>query len=154
MQAETEAAELDTVIAAESGTAQAALPSTAPRGPTFTSPMGGSFSSRTNAAGGEIYTSKGDVNQEDVAGVVSYSYRANPNINLITGVHGSPNGQVVEDPNMFASDLARFGNLPGVRVLHLPSMTDEDVYRLLNGPDTTIGGFCNSEACLASFWAN
>jgi hypothetical protein len=39
-------------------------------------------------------------------------------------------------------------------VFKLPSMTDDDLWRLLNGPGTTIGGFCNSEACLAPFWAN
>ncbi len=73
------------------------------------------------------------------------------NVNVISGVHGLPNGSTIVDASMYADDVARFGNLPGVTVHNLPTMTPAQVSGLLNGPGTTIGAFCDSGACLRGF---
>jgi hypothetical protein len=45
---------------------------------------------------------------------------------------------------MYADDVARFGNLPGATGYNLPGMAPAQVTDPLNGPGTTIGGFCGS----------
>jgi hypothetical protein len=142
-----EITQIDAALAGESGTPQAPPP----RGPTFTSEYGGTYSSKTNAAGGEVWTSVGRVNQYDVRDVVNETYRGG-NINILTGVHGSATGATaVEDGFLSADELEFYNGTPGIRIYNMPSMLDSDITRLLRGPDTTIGAFCNSEACLARF---
>ncbi|MGY3355158.1 RHS repeat-associated protein [Bradyrhizobium sp. GM0.4] len=112
--------------------------------------LGGVLTSETNAVGGEVVTSTGIINQNDIAPFVNSGlYRGN--VNIISGVHGEITGATVADFRLFDADVARFGNIPGVTIHNLPAMTPGQVTNLLNGPGTTIGAFCNSGACLAPF---
>lgn len=70
-------------------------------------------------------------------------------VHIIGGAHGSPNGTFVPDPSMYADDIARFGDLPGVSIHNLPAMSETEVREVLNGAGAIIGGFCDSGACLA-----
>ena len=79
------------------------------------SSLGGVFSSQTNAAGGTIWTSVGDISQNDVAALVN-SGMYNGEVNIISGVHGALNGSTSVDLILYEADVARFGNLPGVNV--------------------------------------
>ncbi len=114
------------------------------------SSLGGVFSSETNAVGGEVWTSVGNISQNDVATIVN-SGMYSGDVNVISGVHGFLNGTTATDLSLFEADMARFGNLPGVNVYNFSELTPGQLNGLLNGPGTTIGGFCNSVVCLAPF---
>ena len=95
-------------------------------------------------------TSTGLINQNDIAPFVNSGlYRGN--VNIISGVHGEITGATTADSSLFQADVARFGNIPGVTVHNFPEMTPGQITNLLNGPGTTIAGFCNSGTCLAPF---
>jgi filamentous hemagglutinin len=111
---------------------------------------GGIFSSSTNAAGGEVWTSVGDISQNDFASMVNSGLYSG-DVNIISGVHGLPNGTTIIDRTLYEADAARFGNLSGVNVYNFPDLTPRQITDLLNGKGTTIGGFCNSGACLAPY---
>ena len=103
-----------------------------------------------NAAGGEVWTSVGDIAQKDFATYVNSGlYKGN--VNIISGVHGTAAGTTMADISLFEADVARFGNLPGVKVFNFPQMAPGQISNVLRSSDTTIGGFCNSGACLAPF---
>lgn len=111
---------------------------------------GGVFSSEVNAAGGEVWTSVGEISQNEFATYVNSGlYKGD--VNILTGVHGTAAGQMLTDATLFQADVARFGNLPGVTVHNIPNMTPAQITSTLQSPATTIGGFCNSGACLAPF---
>jgi filamentous hemagglutinin len=52
---------------------------------------------------------------------------------------------------MYQFDQSTLGNVPGVNVYYFPDMSPGQISNLLNSPGTTIGGFCNSAACLAPY---
>jgi hypothetical protein len=109
---------------------------------------GGSFSSSINAAGGEVWTATGKISQNDFATYVNSGlYKGD--VNIISGVHGTPSGATIADLSLFNADVARFGNMPGVNVYNFTEMSSQQLTNLLRGPGTTIGGFCDSGACLA-----
>lgn len=111
---------------------------------------GGVFTSSTNAAGGEVWTSVGDISQNDFASLVNGGlYKGD--VNIISGVHGLTDGSTIVDRSLFEADLARFGNVPGVNVFNFPELTPAQLNSLLKGEGTTIGGFCNSGVCLAPY---
>lgn len=72
-------------------------------------------------------------------------------VKINSGVHGAPSGATIADPCLFRADVARFGNIPGVRVHDFTAMTRKRLTDLLTGPGTMIGVFCDSGACLAPF---
>lgn len=110
---------------------------------------GGVLSSTTNSSGGEVVTAVGKINQNDIAPYVNNGlYKGE--VNIISGAHGSPN-QMIPDVNMFKQDVARFGNIPGVNVHDITKMKSSEITEILNNPGTTIGGFCDSAACLKPF---
>jgi hypothetical protein len=115
------------------------------------SDLGGIFSSETNAAGGDVWTSDGLINQNDVAGIVNTGMY-NGDVNIISGVHGFADGSMDADLGLYEADVARFGDLPGVNIYNFPEMTPGQLNGILNGPGTTIGAFCNSGTCLAPYW--
>lgn len=105
----------------------------------------------TNSAGGRIFTSTGDIAQKDFAGIVNSGVTRGEQVSILSGAHGAPDGRLIADASMFADDLRAFGDLPGVSVYNVASMTTSEIGAVLNGPGTIIGGFCNSGACLAPF---
>jgi hypothetical protein len=110
----------------------------------------GSFSSTTNAAGGEVFTSTGDIVQSDFEGIVNSGlYKGD--VNILTGVHGLPSGTMIPEAGFLSEDVGAFGQIPGVNIYNIPSMTPGEISSVLNSPGTTIGAFCNSGACLAPF---
>jgi hypothetical protein len=117
---------------------------------------GAIFSSEKNAAGGTVWTSDGTIVQDDFASIVqSGSMRGE--VNILSGVHGDLDAagalSMRVDRSLYAADVRRFGRSPGdgMNVHHLPDLTPAQISELLNGPGTTIGGFCHSGACLAPF---
>jgi RHS repeat-associated protein len=114
------------------------------------SDLGGVLSSEPNAAGGQIVTSTGLITQKDIVPFVNGGMYSG-NVNILTGVHGDLNGMMTPDIAMYEADVERFSGLSGVTVHNLPSMTPQEVRALLNGPGTTIGGFCNSGICLGPY---
>ena len=116
------------------------------------SELGGIFTSKANAAGGEVWTSTGTIAQKDFTSIVNGGlYKGE--VNILTGVHGAADGTTIVDQSLFKADVAKFGEMPGVTVHNLPDMTHGQVSDVLQGKGTTIGGFCNSAACLAKYGA-
>ena len=111
---------------------------------------GGVLASEANEAGGTVVTSTGAISQNDVAPLVN-SGMYGGNVNVISGVHGLADGSHIVDASMYADDVARFGNLPGVSIFNLPDLSAAEITGLLRGPGTTVGAFCDSGACLAPF---
>jgi hypothetical protein len=109
--------------------------------------FGGIFSSETNAVGGTVWTSVGDIGQKDVGTIVNGAmYQGD--VNILTGVHGFADGTMITDLSLYTSDVKEFGSYPGVNVYNVPTMTSTQIQNLLNSPATTIGAFCNSGICL------
>ena len=116
------------------------------------SPLGGVIEETgTNAAGGRIFTSTGAINQNDFAGIVNSGLMRGEEVHILTGAHGLADGSLVADPSLFADDVARFGDMPGVSVQDVMSMSPAEIKAVLQGPGTIIGGFCDSGACLARY---
>ena len=110
--------------------------------------LGGIFSSTTNQAGGKVWTSTGTISQNDFAAIVNSELMQGKNVNIISGVHGGVDGSVVVDRSMFLVDVDKFGQIPGVKVFNYSDLSPQQLKTLLQGSDTTIGGFCNSGTCL------
>jgi hypothetical protein len=73
-------------------------------------------------------------------------------VQILTGAHGSPNGAMRPDRSLFDDDdVARFGDIPGVTVHDITSMSPGEIRDVLQRPGTIIGGFCDSAACLAPY---
>ena len=106
------------------------------------------FRSTTNAAGGTVWTSEGTVVQSDFAGIVNNGLYNGEGVNILSGVHGFTDGTMLPDFSLYQEDIQTFGDIPGINVYNLPSMSPGELDSVLNGPGTTIGGFCNSAACL------
>jgi hypothetical protein len=100
--------------------------------------------------GGTVYSASGDISQNDFASLVN-SGLMKGDVNIITGAHGAADGSTVVDRSLYDADVSRFGGLPGVKVYNLPDLSRGQVTELINGPGTTIAGFCNSGACLAPY---
>ncbi len=113
------------------------------------SSFGGIMSTQTNAAGGTVYTSVGPIGQDVVGTAVNNAMTAGPGeINILSGVHGYADGTTTAAPEFFQADQAAFGNLPGVTVHDMTTLSPAQVDNMVNGPGTTIGAFCDSGACL------
>jgi hypothetical protein len=106
------------------------------------------FSMTPTAAGGELWTSSGNIVQSDFANLVQAGSANGQTVNLLTGVHGFANGTIQAAPEFFEADVAAFGNLPGVNIHDISTMTLEDIQSIISGPGRTIGGFCNSTTVL------
>lgn len=97
-----------------------------------------------------FWTSTGTITQDDFASIINSELMQGRNVNIISGVHGDINGTILKiDQQMYEDDVLRFGEIPGVTVHNYPSLAPQQITNLLNGTDTTIGGFCNSGVCLA-----
>jgi RHS repeat-associated protein len=114
--------------------------------------LGGIFSKTTNAAGGEVWTSVGEVAQADFQSIVNSAMMQGREIKIISGVHGFADGTTAIDLGMFQFDAASLGSYEGVEVFNFAALSPSEITGLVNGSGTIIGGFCNSGACLAPFF--
>ena len=105
----------------------------------------------SNPAGGRLITSVGGISQNDFVPFVERAMIRRDSVEILTGAHGHPDGSIDLDVAMYAADVAKFSDWPGVTIHNLPEMSAEQINGVLNGPGTIIGGFCNSQACLAPF---
>ncbi|MEL7296398.1 MAG: RHS repeat-associated core domain-containing protein, partial [Pseudomonadota bacterium] len=105
----------------------------------------------TNAAGGRIFTSTGKISQRDFTGIVNSGVARGDDVHIFTGVHGAPTGSIVPDGALLLDDIEMFGDIPGVHIHDLSTISVDKAREILNGPGTIIGGFCDSGACLAPF---
>jgi RHS repeat-associated protein len=113
--------------------------------------LGGIFSRTTNAAGGEVWTSVGQVAQNDFTAMVNSGLMKGHEVKLLTGAHGAVDGTWVADLGMFEFDAATLGQYEGVQVFNFAEMSPTAISEMINGPGTIVGGFCNSGACLAAY---
>jgi RHS repeat-associated protein len=119
------------------------------RGFSSMSEAGGIMSSETNAAGGTVYTSTGKITGDVVRGAVSHAlYEGATEINVLSGVDGAPNGTTEPNARFLRDDNQAFADVPQVNVYDFSQMTESQVKDLVNSTATTIGGFCDSGACL------
>lgn len=114
------------------------------------STKGGSFSSTTNKAGGTVVTSGGTITQAEVGTEVTTALYRGGDVRVLSGVHGLPDGTMIPEASFYADDVAKFGDIPGVTVHDVSTMSAEAITGAVESPGTTIGAFCNSGACLPS----
>jgi hypothetical protein len=115
------------------------------------SKFGGSFSREVNAAGGDVWTSIGEISQPDFKSIVNGGSMKGHDVHILSGVHGSPSGVIRPEAEFFLADSLEFGHIPGVTVHDFPALTSTEIKNLLQGPGTTIGAFCNSGVCLLHY---
>jgi hypothetical protein len=113
--------------------------------------FGGIFSQTTNAAGGEVWTSAGLIEQADFAHIVNAGVMKGGPVNILSGAHGAVTGEITPQLRFLLEDMAKFGREPGVNVYNVLKLSPSEINRLMNGPGTTIGAFCNSGKCLEPF---
>ena len=101
-----------------------------------------------NSAGGRVYTATGKIDQNDLTGPVQGAVMRGDDVNILTGVHGTPDGSTIPHRPFFEDDMTTFGDLPGVTVHDISRMSDDEVQGVLNKPGVVIGAFCDSRACL------
>lgn len=90
------------------------------------------------------------MSQNDFASVVNGGLYEG-DVHIISGVHGTPRGGIIVDQALFEADLARSGDVPGVRVYNFREMRAGQIQEVLRSRGTVIGGFCNSGVCLDPF---
>ena len=67
---------------------------------------------------------------------------------MLLGFHGKGDGTMQLGGELAVEDFRKWGDTPNVNVLDMRKMRTSEVTDVLNSSDTTIGGFCNSRACL------
>lgn len=121
------------------------------------SDLGGIFSKEENAVGGTVVTSQGLIKQPDFEGYINSAMAQGKDVNILTGAHGRADGFMEYDSSMTADDIQRFGHMEGVavydigRLIEMGAAGEAQIRAMLRSTATTIGGFCNSGACLAPF---
>jgi hypothetical protein len=105
----------------------------------------------SNAAGGSVFTSDGVNTQESLVGIVEDGLKRGDDIHILTGANGSADGNMTPDDRFYVEDMERFGDLPGVVIHNLPTMSEGEVSAVLQGPGTIMGGFCHSAICLSPY---
>ncbi|WP_204322805.1 hypothetical protein, partial [Streptococcus pneumoniae] len=69
----------------------------------------------TNAAGGEVFTSTGNIVQSQFRGIVNKGlYKGE--VNILSGAHGTADGAIIADSGFLAEDVAYFGEHAGVTI--------------------------------------
>ena len=102
----------------------------------------------SNAAGGRIFTSTGAIDQDDLTPIVQSAVMRDDEVHILSGVHGFADGTTEGHRAFFDEDVVAFGDLPGVSVYDIDSMSPAEVGAVMEKPGTIIGGFCESRACL------
>jgi RHS repeat-associated protein len=113
---------------------------------------GGVFSETVLENGSSLWTSTGRIAQKDFAPLVNGGlYKGSGQVDILSGVHGLPDGSMRAGLDLFHADVKAFGNIPGVQVHNILDMSPAQIGELIRNPNTTIGGFCDSEAVLSLF---
>ena len=102
----------------------------------------GKFYSIMNEAGGQVFVSTENIVQSDIAKIVSAT---EGKINIISGRHGDWMDNIRLEPDFYAKDVARFGNMKNVNVFNFSNTNLRQIQDLINSKDTTILGWCYSE---------
>jgi filamentous hemagglutinin len=103
------------------------------------------ISSETNSAGGTVITASGGAFGSDFAPSVDAALRGGETqINVISGVHGFADGSTMPEAGFLMEDLATYADVPEVTVYDYNQLSDSQITDMVNGPNTTVGAFCNS----------
>ncbi|MFY2562153.1 RHS repeat-associated core domain-containing protein [Corallococcus terminator] len=113
-------------------------------------PPRGSFSMTTNAAGGEVWTSNGEIIQFDFAHLVE-SARQKGDVHILSGAHGSRGGLITSAPIFLRDDTFRWRDALNVKVYDVTRLTPDKITSILRGEGTIVEGLCYSDVCLAPF---
>ncbi|TQF17842.1 hypothetical protein FJV41_01485 [Myxococcus llanfairpwllgwyngyllgogerychwyrndrobwllllantysiliogogogochensis] len=113
-------------------------------------PPSGSFSMTKNAAGGEVWTSNGEIIQFHFAPHVNDALTKG-DVHILSGAHGSRGGRITPAPNFLRDDKLRWRKNPNVKIHDITKMTPDEITNILRGEGTIVGGFCYSDICLAPF---
>ncbi|MCY1000864.1 FG-GAP-like repeat-containing protein [Myxococcus sp. MISCRS1] len=115
-----------------------------------TLPPRGTFSMSKNAAGGEVWTSNGEIIQMDFAHLVDEA-RLKGNVQILSGTHGQANGRLLQDMRLHKEDRLRWRNAPNVTVHDINKLSPEEITNILRSEGSIFGAFCYSDRCLAPF---
>ncbi len=111
--------------------------------------LGTTWDVETNAAGGEVWTSNGVINQDSFRELVfDTMINSDEELNILTGVDGSASGRTVQNILFYIDDMLEFGAFPRVNIYFLPVMSDAEINAVLDGPGIIVAAFCNSGFCL------
>ena len=103
------------------------------------------ISSETNSAGGTVITASGGAVGSDFAPSIDAALRqGETQVNVISGVHGFADGSTTSELKFLNEDLTRYADVPEVTVYDFNDLTDSQITDMVNGPNTTVGAFCNS----------
>jgi RHS repeat-associated protein len=108
----------------------------------------GVFSSKPNSTGGELVTSNGNIVQSQVSSEVQRALYQDKNVDILSGVHGFSDGTMKKELQFFADDVKAFGDLLGVTIHNINSMSKTQIQNIMKNDSTVIGAFCHSGACL------
>ena len=96
-----------------------------------------------------MHTSTGIIDQRAFKGIVNSELYSGRRVDILSGVHGAPDGSFRPDPEMLDFDRQTFSGFEGVSVHDFSTMTADELRGLVNGSGATIGGFCDSGACFS-----
>ncbi len=125
-------------------------------GKTLTNDFGGAFHETIQPNGGSIWTATGDTNQLEISRIVDAMINSGDTrkIDILSGAHGKivdGVGVMKTQVDFFQMDVGKFEINPNITVHPTTLMSPEKLNSILLGPGVTIGGFCNSGACLTPF---
>jgi hypothetical protein len=61
--------------------------------------------------------------QKDFDGIVNSALIRGDDVHILSGAHGFPDGSMIPHPQFFLDDVAQYGEIPGVTVHDVPSMS-------------------------------
>jgi RHS repeat-associated protein len=111
----------------------------------------GAFTLKINEVGGKLYTTRGVVKMSDFGDLIKEAIARGETVNIISGVHGLKNGSYAPQFAFYLADLQEFGRYENVNFYDFNTMTTSQITGLVNGPQTTFGGFCYSGICLQPY---
>ena len=66
-----------------------------------------------------------------MASEVQSALYQNKKVDILSGVHGFPNGTMKKEARFFLDDVAKFGDIPGVKVHNINNMTKNQVQKVM-----------------------
>lgn len=109
----------------------------------------GKFTKTINEAGGKLYTSIGEISQNTFKPIVERSVAKGEKVDILSGVHGRPDGSRKAAKQFYNHDVHAFGDLPGVNVHNIERMTLQEINAMVTeSQHTVIAAFCHSAKCL------